>query len=69
MPPSEKVNFTSILGRSGGIFPPETGIQSDFHTQPHHMDDDVLESWNLRIGALKDSNFGSWEGLMGRYTI
>ena len=46
--------------------PPETGTQSDFQTHPHHMDDEVLESWNLRMGALKDSNLGSCAGLAGR---
>jgi len=30
------------------------------------MDDEVLESWNLRMGALKDSNLGSCAGLAGR---
>lgn len=66
MPPSEKVNLTSTRGRSGGNPPPDTGMQSDFHTQPHHIDEDVDESWNLRIGALKDSNFGSCAALAGR---
>lgn len=46
--------------------PPDTGMQSDFQTQPHHMDEDVLESWNLSMGALKDSNLGSRVGLAGR---
>lgn len=59
MPPSEKVNLTSIRGMSGGMPPPDTGIQSDFHIHPQNMEDDVVESWNLRIGALNDSNLGS----------
>lgn len=45
--------------------PPDTGIQSDFQTHPHHMDDEVVESCNCRIGALKDSNLGSCVGLEG----
>jgi hypothetical protein len=30
------------------------------------MDEEVVESWNFRMGALKDSNFGSWVGFAGR---
>lgn len=69
MPPSEKVNLTSTRGMSGGMPPPDTGMQSDFQTHPHHIEDEVVESWNFKIGALKDSNFGSWVGFDGRYTI
>lgn len=40
-----------------------------FNLHPHHILLLVDESWNLRIGALNDSNLGSWVGFAGKYTI
>lgn len=36
------------------------------HLHPHHILLLVVESWNLRIGALNDSNLGSCVGFAGR---